>query len=154
MSWPVTEGMPWYFLLFSWWLLIQHTISTTFISLKMNFNEIYLFQNSPVQPLTAPHNDMNLIVWGPIKCMKMVLRRALGTLPSFFLRKKCVTLELFYLQPGNLNTHRDGYPWAHEWPILVITSPGCAWVGEHRGGVGKGGSCCLERFPSRPPWLW
>jgi hypothetical protein len=31
--------------------LIQHTISTTFNSLKMYFNEIYLFQNSPVQPL-------------------------------------------------------------------------------------------------------
>jgi hypothetical protein len=31
--------------------LIQHTISTTFNSLKIYFNEIYLFQNSPVQPL-------------------------------------------------------------------------------------------------------
>ncbi len=28
----------------------------------------------------------------------------LGTLPSCFLTKKCVTLELFYVQPGNLNT--------------------------------------------------
>jgi hypothetical protein len=33
--------------------LIQHTISTTFTSMKMYFNEIYLFQNSPVQPLLA-----------------------------------------------------------------------------------------------------
>jgi hypothetical protein len=34
--------------------LIQHTISTTFNSLKIYFNEIYLFQNSPVQPLALP----------------------------------------------------------------------------------------------------
>ncbi len=31
--------------------MIQHTISTTLNLLKMHFNEIYLFQNSPVQPL-------------------------------------------------------------------------------------------------------
>jgi hypothetical protein len=33
--------------------LIQHTISTTFNSLKIYFNEIYLFRNSPVQPLAT-----------------------------------------------------------------------------------------------------
>jgi hypothetical protein len=48
------EVMPWFFLLFPWWILIQHIISTTFNSLKMYFNEIYLFQNSPVQPLPTP----------------------------------------------------------------------------------------------------
>jgi hypothetical protein len=33
------------------YILVQHTIPTTFNSQKNNFNEIFLFQNSPVQPL-------------------------------------------------------------------------------------------------------
>jgi hypothetical protein len=37
--------------------LIQHTISTTFTSMKMYFNEIYLFQNSPVQPLSLTYKS-------------------------------------------------------------------------------------------------
>ena len=39
------------FLCFFWQLLVQHTIPTTYNSQKNNFNEIILFQNSPVQPL-------------------------------------------------------------------------------------------------------
>jgi len=34
-----------------WQLLVQHAIPTTLNSQKNNFNEIILFQNSPVQPL-------------------------------------------------------------------------------------------------------
>jgi hypothetical protein len=36
---------------FSWWLLIQHTISTTFNSQKMYFNGMHFLQSSSVQPL-------------------------------------------------------------------------------------------------------
>jgi hypothetical protein len=43
--------------------LIQHTISTTFTSMKMYFNEIYLFQNSPVQPL--PRNILYKCTYVP-----------------------------------------------------------------------------------------
>ncbi len=45
--------------------------------------------------------------WLHFDCINSVVHWSeiqLGTLPSFFLTKKCVTLELFYVQPGNLST--------------------------------------------------
>ena len=43
--------VPDFFLIVFLQLLVQHTIPTTFNSHKNNFNEIIMFQNSPVQPL-------------------------------------------------------------------------------------------------------
>jgi hypothetical protein len=50
---PLRKGCGDFFLFFVWQLLVQHTIPTTFNSHK-KINEIILFQNSPVQPLTMP----------------------------------------------------------------------------------------------------
>jgi hypothetical protein len=41
--------------------LVQHTIPTTFNSQKNNFNEIFLFKNSPVQPLATKDTQRRLI---------------------------------------------------------------------------------------------
>jgi hypothetical protein len=41
--------------------MVQHTIPTTFNSQKNNFNEIFLFQNSPVQPI-ALESDLSVSV--------------------------------------------------------------------------------------------
>jgi hypothetical protein len=52
--------------------LIQHTISTTFTSMKMYFNETYLFQNSPVQPLIVIlfHGQDTVIAYSQIICQE------------------------------------------------------------------------------------
>jgi hypothetical protein len=47
---PLRKGCSDFFYFF-WQLLVQQTIPTTFNSHKNNFDEIILFQNSPVQPL-------------------------------------------------------------------------------------------------------
>jgi hypothetical protein len=49
---PLRKGCGDFFYFFCSQLLVQHTIPTTLNSHKNNFNEIILFQNSPVQPLS------------------------------------------------------------------------------------------------------
>ena len=65
------------FFTFSKWLLIQHSISTTFNSPKMYFGEIYLFQNSPVQPLVVTCVQRTLLGCGTMgkwesKCLSCI----------------------------------------------------------------------------------
>ena len=62
---PLRKGCGDFFYFFCSQLLVQHTIPTTLNSHKNNFNEIILFQNSPVQPL-------------PFECLHGILRVAIA----------------------------------------------------------------------------
>jgi hypothetical protein len=48
--WPITEGLPWFYLFYLTTIDPAHYIYNIQLA-KNNFDEIILFQNSPVQPL-------------------------------------------------------------------------------------------------------